>query len=160
MQKQADFAARRRAFRAAPDFIPQLNVEFLKLEKQIRSALPALQAIRRKANVSVRREGLTIVVSALGRGLTLRWYRPENILGDACLFVTVWNRTVADVESAIGQPRKLLEKRFAYELAETGSAMFFDKDNDQAYTSIDLSEICLRYLVDLARRSYFHWLHW
>lgn len=138
----------------------QLQVDFRELEEGIRSALPSVQAIRPRLGASIKCDDLAIVVSALGYGLTLRWYRPANSLGDACLYVTLWNRPVAGVEPLPHQPRKLLESRFSYDLADTGRAMFFANGRDLACTAKEIAAVCLQYVVDRARRDPLRWFRW
>ena len=56
------------------------------------------------------------------------------------------------------RPPKLLENQFAYDLADAGAAMWLAEDQ-RAHTAGELSEICLKYVIDRPRHSLFHWLH-
>ena len=156
--QQPGFEVQRRAFRASPAFVGRLDAEFLVIEKRIRWALPLLQAIRPAREASMTRDGLGIVVSACGHGLTLQWHRPVNTLRSACLFVTVWNRPVVSFELASGQARKLFEEAFSYDSADSGQAIFLAADRYSANTSADLAAVSLQYLIDCSRSRPLRWL--
>lgn len=158
LRQQLDVDAKRRAFRASPEFANQLDAAFLDMERRIRWALPLLQAMRPRREASMARDGLGITVSACGYGLTLKWHRPANTFRSACLFVTLWNRPVVSFDLAPGRAKRLLEERFDYDLGDSGRAMFFAADRHAAYASDELAVVGLKFVIDRLRGGPLGWL--